>query len=499
MEHFTLPPRVFKAFLIFIFINTLFFGCDKFEKAIAPVAKTKMPKPELTQEEIKRLVLLETDFTYSKELAKKDAMFIAKEFDKVDENKKPRTIKEVLTFNFPDRVVAQQVNRVAKNAKTEDIDVPEVYAINFDDNRGYAIIPGDKRVGGILGSASEGKVDSLAHPGLQVFLSKTIPYVEKRRAEVEAMRDSVFANLIKKLDQYDSTKEVIKPKSSGGRFVDDGCTSNLTYTIISSNVFTGYMYIQDVLLKTNWNQRPPYNDYFNDSDYQHPDRQCANLNNTKNLAGCVAIADAQTVAYFYSQISPDWQRITNVPKACDLSAADRAVVGQKIREIFGEYTYSARGCFETWAANIDIIPPGPAVGAIKWKYGFVNGEWRDYNLGDIYNSLQAAKPVEIIGSTLEWWLFGWWPSGNGHQWVIDGLRYRNLRTTVRVTGTNSFCQSVNYTYDVTDQYPELHHNWGWGTNINNQSEWYPAGVFGTAYSDSYNHYNKIIAYITLLF
>src|SRR5882724_7988899 len=140
MKLFT--SRVLLHVLFYCIVILITSRCDKFETA---KHQTKQTQPTLNDEELRRLILLDTSFVYPLASATNDAKLIAIEFDKKDKiSHTPRSIKEVLTVNKPDQIVAQQSKKSQPVAGRIE-DVPEVYVFNFNDNRGYAIISADER------------------------------------------------------------------------------------------------------------------------------------------------------------------------------------------------------------------------------------------------------------------------------------------------------------------------------------------------------------------
>jgi Spi protease inhibitor len=293
-------------------------SCDKFEKAIAP--DKKLDQPNLTIEEIKRLILLDTNYTYPQTQALNDAKIIAAQFDREDKlNPAPRTIKQTLVVNVPDMAYPQNSN---KKAYAESVNVPEVYVFNYSDNRGFSIISADKRVLGILGSSSGGTIDSLlVNTGLRMFLTESIPYIQKKREEVELLRDSIFDGLVTKLngDNVKNTKG-----TSGGRIDDVIHSCSGTTAKVLSTAIIGVTYVSDALVKTQWDQNPPYNNNFTAYVCTTSSPYCGTTN-TNFLAGCVPISESQIVAHFYAKRDLTWNRIVNAPNglACNQKFFDK--------------------------------------------------------------------------------------------------------------------------------------------------------------------------------
>jgi hypothetical protein len=234
-------------------------------------------------------------------------------------------------------------------------------------------------------------------------------HIDEKVAEMESFRgDKEFLSMVDKLHQAFTSGERSKKSSSGGR--SSACLS--VYVPGTSNVACGgdcyYItstipiqtvnvtaYVAQPLLTTLWHQKPPYNN-------GQPDGGCTTAgycgSNSKYLAGCVPIAEGQVVAYFYAKKYANWQSITG--KVCwNYTQDETNAVANLAHSIFLEYNwpYNSRACGETSAGwNLgDIHFTNPR--GISPTYGLVQGEWRDWNTGDIRNSLAASRPVVIEG------------------------------------------------------------------------------------------------------
>ncbi len=143
-------------------LSFIFFRCN--EVGIKTPQK-KLDQPELTTEEVKRLILLDTNYVYSLASATKDAAQIATELDQSDLRKGKnikRSISQVIAYSIPDTIrFPKSINR--KND-------PGFYVFNFSGNNGFAIISGDERVLGRLGYSGTGTLDNDPHTGLRIFM-----------------------------------------------------------------------------------------------------------------------------------------------------------------------------------------------------------------------------------------------------------------------------------------------------------------------------------------
>jgi hypothetical protein len=104
-----------------------------------------------------------------------------------------------------------------------------------------------------------------------------------------------------------------------------------------------------------------------------------------------------------------------------------------------------------------------------------------------------------------------WGCGDGHEWVIDGMRDLGVKTTYSFKayyqGTGCTAEDLayyqSYTYSSTTfTSTQIHQNWGWGLNTGSEpTDWYAQDCFQSScripnYDNNFNHGNYIVAYIT---
>lgn len=490
---------------------------------------TKASTLDLSPEEVKRLVLLDSNFVYPMAKATQDALEIASELDEEDAkqgNRIKRSIGEVISYSIPDTIFFP-----GSTGRKND---PGFYVFNFSDKNGYAIISGDKRTPVRLGWAGKGMVKgNETDPGARIFLNRIVPYFQFRRQEVASMRgDSLHISLLQKLSAYgkDHTQ---KRKDENGRVeipciqirtsnnailtCDPGCTLYTSSYLASTSTKTTI--VVSPLLKTEWNQFAPYNNLYAEGCNYVQDACFANSN---YLAGCVPVSEAQVIAYFYAKnpakYGTDWITIAGNKTTCfyasDLNKV--SAVSALVKRVYDHYWLTAKYCgflggTGTFTFNHDILGLNGDRG-IHPDFGLVQGEWRDYNYGDLSASIRNGSPVPVQGAQHELCLFfNFGCIGDPtsyHQWVMDGILTHNSIATYVVFPVNyTACTSLpSYTYTtntIIDTY--IHSNWGWGEGKNG---WYLEGAFGErelygqgAQSGnvySYNHEDKIIAYVTPL-
>ncbi len=355
-------------------------------------------------------------------------------------------------------------------------------------------------------------------------------YIDSKVAETEALRgDAAFNSMVDKLSKalYLEKSTPTDRAISSGRVTSGFCPEAVVYVpgvvppecgnTCQSYVFTTPILTQNVtyyvaqpVIKTLWNQYAPFNSAYPSGGCNTGNYSCGNGgNNNKYLAGCVPVAEGQVVAYFYSRNNPTWQTITN-KNACDYSGSGINTVSSLLKAIFLIYgSRGTYGCSKTGVYQpISDVSKGnnPPLG-ISPIFGLRNGEWRPYNVNDIRNSLANGSPV-IINRSLHLTcipLIGCWGSGKAHEWIIDGMRDLQVRTTYQVTTSyygSDYCSnqpSSNYTYSSTvTTATEIWQNWG----LLGGNGWYGQGIFEPNFPHTedlnFNHANYIIAYITPL-
>ncbi len=467
-------------------------------------------KPDLTNDEIRRLVLLDTSFIYPEKQARANALNLAAQFL----NKRDginRSISNLITVGSLYSINGTTL--IKTDFSISKPQTPSLYIYNFKGAHGYVILSADTRAAEILATVGSGNIDSLAHPGLRIFLSNAVSYIDRKVAEMESYRgDAAFQRMLEKLRVAllgKSQKSIVGGRVGACQSVidcggpPDGCVLvSITVPISAVNTTT---YIAQPLLTTLWDQKPPYNN-------GQPNSGClarsACGSNYNYLAGCVPVAEGQVVAHF--QTSPIWQSIDG--KICQNYTPDESnTVATLLHNIYLSYgIYVARSCDATGAGldfgDIHFTDPR----GITPAYGLVQGHWRAWNTSDIRNSLSNGSPVIIEGMQHLCCFIYCWGCGDGHEWVIDGMRDLGVQTIYQFTATyqGAYCdasqqnyyQSYTYTTNTTTA-TQIHQNWGWGGGMGSDpSDWYAQDVFmSNVTSDqnyNFNHANYIVAYIT---
>ncbi len=402
-------------------------------------AQNKLDQPDLTADEVKRLILLDTNYVYSMTSATNDALQIAAELDQEDFRKGKnvnRSISRVISYSIPDTIrFPKSVNRKSD---------PGFYVFNFSGDNGFAIISGDERVLGRLGYSGKGTLDNSPHTGLRIFMSRVVDYIQFRRQTVESMRgDSIYVSLIKKLNSFrfqgssekDAQEQQTAPcnQARTSNVVPCNPVCNLTPVTSLSSTSTGTNTVVQAIITTQWDQIAPFNNNFAVGCNLQPNSNCYLYANSNYYAGCVPVSEAQVIANYYARRNlGSWRAITNTD-ICSMTADQVNTVAWLIKDIYNQYTIKFKSCSQgTFTFDQDFIGLTNDYG-ISPNYYLVQGEWRGYNNGDLEASLRNGSPVLILGSQHEWCAFFNFGCGPDltcmHQWIMDGLQTVNQIST----------------------------------------------------------------------
>lgn len=290
---------------------------------------------------------------------------------------------------------------------SEDVEIDTLmYAINFLDNRGFALVAADKRTTPILAVIDEGSfsVDSLQEGTDEGFLSFV---------------DDAIQMELKDIEEYED-----KPVSR--TLITNGYTINSYYKPI---------------LHTRWTQDGVYGKY------------CPN-----SIAGCAIIATAQILSHFQTIGQVNWSyngtgrsailHWDRIISDCDkhsgrLTSSDCYTSGDEIAHLVrylgialgADYKKGSTGCGESKA--IDWFN--------KWG-GLKASKLKDYNETNIVNAIKGGNPVYARGNSGKKKVLGirvGWKGG--HAWVYDGML-----TASKDNKTSTF----------------IHCNWGWNGRNN---------------------------------
>ncbi|MDO5650209.1 MAG: C10 family peptidase, partial [Gallicola sp.] len=202
------------------------------------------------------------------------------------------------------------------------------------------------------------------------------------------------------------------------------------------------------LIKTNWSQGPPFNNF------------CPSVGskylNGKAPAGCVAIAIGQIIFYhkkFSCNYTPIWSLLEDPIKNPDEIAKFIKTIGDGVSMV-----YKKDGSYPALATKIGIYD-GPKD---FLKLAGYNVKSSNFSLTELVSQLDKKNPVYISGYK-DTDIFNIPNIAAGHAWVCDG--YEKVAVQNNRSGRSSGPRRESSgtrsssTYSRTIYY--LHFNWGW--------------------------------------
>lgn len=377
-----------------------------------------------------------------------------------------------------------------------------MYLVNYTDNQGYAMVSSDVRSGEIIAFVDKGNfsIQDTANNELQKLLVDLMINYQKERFRVLDSLDNATSPITKGAEGSTggSGGGSTSPKSvitAGGQPVGPLCSyvsrnrprdydfgtpkpppskaEQLGYdvyypkygcTMPLEEYTTPYDKNIGPLLMTNWHQKLPFNAFAEMKKGQ------------RTLAGCVATAVAQIIAYHnypttFPSIYPNdptymsTLRTISYDSSFDNQPQHIKDAVAKLFRAIGDHLGNDWGLDGTSASDKKVIPCLQAM-----SYPISGLVLEDYDHTKVIASLNGYKPVYITAYR-DWW------HTKGHAWVVDG--YKILKRTARYW---------NYRFDENGYYNGrtllmqqelitdnlMHCNFGWGDDNNT---WYASGIF----------------------
>lgn len=348
-------------------------------------------------------------------------------------------------------------NRTIKNIEsvtteklpvTKSINLPDtlLHIVNFENNRGYAVLAADRRIPttllAVIDEGNESATGFLPPTDIQI-LPQDMQNIEWYSVELDdylvgendtdnpkCMKSLIFDYAIKNFIEY----------------YDESFTPNSPYS--DAEWFTRCL--KRPLVKTKWNQDPPFNDHYPHVGIGNKKRRAA--------AGCVPIAVAQILvcnkyptAYpTFNGLQCDYKKM----EAADISDPDsmdpevRNMIATMMRKI-------ADRCKCQYYTGGTFAYPTNVVEHVFKPYGYssvaiTKNKYNTTIVNKMISMLMDGYPVFIAAVSTN--VF------HAHAWVIDGFFERYKRDN----------------HDLTQTY--FHCNLGWGGNDNG---YYYSGMFDT--------------------
>ena len=349
------------------------------------------------------------------------------------------------------KIANRYSNGIAVGSKSDngEVSTPLVHIFNFEDNRGYAIVAGDRRVSPVLCLADKGSIeqdDVISNPGLLIALSEIDTYyrlltgLPVTDADGNTVTADVYSQYLSR--EFDppitdeDPDEPVEPENSVYSYVyGDWEDCSTTGTI----------------LPCHWSQHWPFN------------ANCTTPDGLQAVAGCVAIAVGQIMYhwglnYTYKGTYWNWTKMHEIiNESSSQSYPDSWDLAQRLIRTLGlpenlDMTY---GVGQSGALSSNA-------GRTFLNFGFAEGgSFEDYDFNTLQTNLafgpvlgrgDAIKIVEVheflgipIYTNIDY------PSG--HSWVYDQALVQRRHVSEYKDGR------LNSTYYQTRNL--VHINWGW--------------------------------------
>lgn len=407
--------------------------------------------------------------------------------------------------NWSVQRVPMSTFKTQTRSDNEDLSADALYVVNFEDNGGYAILSADDRLpDDVIAVTSSGGMifEPVTFDESTDTITLEMLYVAEDDDYLlgggnnDIIQDLVTGYVIGWTDSLPGMEDefgdlpFLPPGGDDDDDDDGGIGGPGTYNVTTSYE-TAVLY--DKKLQTNWNQRSPYNDHCPNRYYFYgflgikyssireydfdPIAEWGDdyIDSMDLLAGCVAIATAQILAYNnYPAVS------TLISGEEELMSWSEIINGNKDerhkRHLAKLVHNVGVGCDMTYGfmrTNKSFATPAAAKRYLEsLKYENVR-QYNDLLCVDrdiIIEQLENDCPV-FIGAI----------SGiaNGHAWVIDGYEKVNkIITTTTSTG-------IPLTEYIDQTYHYVHCNWGWTGGANNG--WFTCGLFDINEGHSYDN------------
>lgn len=306
-----------------------------------------------------------------------------------------------------------------KYTRSSDCDEYTVHIFNFENNNGFAIMSGDKRLPSLIALSKKGnlaQIDTAAIPGVEIFLNK-MNYLK--------------AN--KPIDQFEPP--VREP------------------FIIKYGGWENIVYKQGGMCNVIWGQNEsPYNKYLPD------------VNGKKCLAGCVAIAVAQLMTIhkhpqIYDTYSFDWDAMTKDKYGFFCSSEAQDNIGRLIQQLGLSKNLNTEYGIDSSGASDSCIPR--TLENFSYSCG---GLIDNYETNKIVDELKQGYPVLVGGFCYKGYRTN--PDGSksyiiegGHQWLVHGLLERRRKVYFYKYFPTSDEYRLFTETSESEWYPLC--NWGW--------------------------------------
>lgn len=356
------------------------------------------------------------------EQATESLLAFMSELDGETRSMKKREITEVFTLGG--------FNETRAIGSSED--TPLVYLFNFADDRGYALMSGDTRVGDVLAFVEKGNLDpqeGTDNPGLAIFLSNADTYYRLKTG----------------LPVYDTDGNLIELMN------DDGYDPDIDEDYVEySDWYDSYEYGKKIPCQ--WGQEYPLNKF------------CHTSEGELAMVGCVAVAVGQ-IMYYYGYgnradgTAYDWNLIRDFKKWNDYTEPSVNAAAKLLADLGSFGNLDMNYGEEQSGSHTEYVP------RTFRNFGYTHvGAIEDFPSLDssFSESMRKKRPIYMSGYATKRTI----PNStlniatnnveytDGHAWIIDSdlTQKRNIYT---------------YRYDgvlLKTEYETrslVHCNWGW--------------------------------------
>lgn len=439
-------------------------------------------KSAFTQEEIKLLTEYANGTTQiSEETAKERALeavnSLSGVFTKAGLGSGDRTIKNIHALKLSEN------NKLKRIIDAEEVQQKLAYIVNFEDDRGYAIISADIRIPqDVIACTVSGNLeleDETENEGLIVFLEGAEEYMEESIQKGEIQKDSLANEVVEKLlaENPELAKE-INTKASIFSILSR-FEYSVTQTVYSWENIGGV----SPLTPVEWDQGSPYNLY----------TKSKGCGGNAPYVGCVAVATAQIMQYwkyptYIDNYYMDWNNMGRYTSKLDRNYMFNNKWTDNIYYAPKTTKENIARLMERIGANVGMkysCDAGSADSndAIKWlkRIGYLGGEKSGYDFSRVKSSLDNRRIVyargnshkkkhKILGIKVKTTYSG------GHAWNYDGYINKRQRVDNHVLIKDKRTKRIlSSKITTTWNYQQLVHvNWGWGGSYNG---FYVSGAF----------------------
>ena len=336
-------------------------------------------------------------------------------------------------------------------------DINDLYVVNFD--KGFLIMPSDKRIFPVLGFSFENNFDL----GADVFPNGLVDWLAYNSNLVKNYREDETSVLFDE-DHWDE-QYILKYLKSAKHPSDLKKSDNQKYLPCGIVIPTHISEQINPFLTSRWGQGVGYNNLAHNLG-------CSSNSNGKAPTGCVATAMGQIIRYHQFPVNYNYGVMPNILFSASSSGASE--VSQLLFDV-GDAVNMDYGCDGSGASTQSEV-----ASSFINDFDYSSANYTSYFGGingspstDEYNAASEIRngfPIIFRGGKREkqWLFFNTYT--NGHAWVADG--FIQNRGTIFLPGGGGM-QPGPYCFE----FHSFHMNWGWNGSFNGyfaNNSWNPS-------------------------